>query len=85
MTGGRLFVGGWVLINVLGFQGGCLFEVVAYSKVGGKSDKYGDACPHTTGHFIFFFFALLPSCVTRACLRSPEKRTKKNEFVLQAS
>ena len=26
---------GWALTNFLGFQGGCLFEVEAYSKVGG--------------------------------------------------
>ena len=26
---------GWALINFLGFQGGRLFEVEAYSKVGG--------------------------------------------------
>ena len=33
---------GWALINSLDFQGGRLFEVGAYSKVGGESDKYGN-------------------------------------------
>ena len=32
---------GWALINFLGFQAGRLFEVGAYSKVGGESNKYG--------------------------------------------
>ena len=34
--------GGWALINFLGFQGGRLFEVGAYSKVGAYSNKYGN-------------------------------------------
>ena len=32
---GWALIQGWALINFLGFQGGYLFEVGAYSKVGG--------------------------------------------------
>ena len=34
---------GWALIYFLGCQGGRLFEVGAYWKVGGLSNKYGEA------------------------------------------
>ena len=39
----RALIRGWALINFLGFQGGRLFEVGAYSKVGAYSNKYGIA------------------------------------------
>ena len=32
---GWVLIPGWALDNFLGFQGGCLFKVGAYSKVGG--------------------------------------------------
>ena len=49
IRGGRLLIFGafrvgaysrWALINFGGFQGGRLFEVGAYSKVGAYSNKY---------------------------------------------
>ena len=36
-----MLIRGWALINFLGFQGGRLFEVGAYSKVGAYLNKYG--------------------------------------------
>ena len=36
-----VLIRGWALINFLGFQGGHLFKVDAYSQAGGLSNKYG--------------------------------------------
>ena len=37
---GWVLIRRWVLINVLGFQGGRLFKVVVYLKVGAYSNRY---------------------------------------------